>query len=191
MYQRLVVYNKEHNHTMVPMQIKEDLQLGRWVFVQRYLHRDKKMTEERKRLLDSIGFAWELSTKNKATWKEMYQRLVAYKKEHKRTIFPTKYKEDPQLGCWVNTQRVVYRDKKMTEERKHLLNSIGFLWELRLTTHPPWEEIYQRLVAYKKKHMHTVVPTKYKEDPQLAGWVHNQRKAYKKKKMLEKRKLLF
>ena len=34
---------------------------------------------------------WELSTKNKATREDMlYQRLVAYKKEHKHTMVPTK-----------------------------------------------------------------------------------------------------
>ena len=37
------------------------------------------------------------------------------------------YKNDPQLATWViGIQRKYYRDKKMMEERKHLLRSIGF-----------------------------------------------------------------
>ena len=138
----------------------EDPQLRCWVGTQRRAHRDKEMTEERKRLLNSIGFVWKLSS---TTWEEMYQRLVAYKKDHKDTKVPRHYKEDPQLGCWVSTQHRAHRDKKITEERKRLLNSISFVWEISTT----WEEMYQRLVAYKKDHKDTKVPRHYKKDPQL------------------------
>ena len=134
MYQQLVAYTKEHTHTIVPTNYKKDPQLARCVSTQHVVHRVKKMTEGRKYFLDSIGFVWELSTRNKASREEMYQRLGVYNKEHKHTLVSTKYKEDPQLGYCVNTQRVVYRDKKMTEERKHLLNSIGFAWKIR----PSW-----------------------------------------------------
>ena len=87
------------------------------------------MTEERKRLLNSIGFVWGgiIST---ATWEEMYQRLVAYKKEHMDVNVPKRYKKDPQLGDWVGTQRKVYKNKKMTKEHKRLLDSIGFAWSV-------------------------------------------------------------
>ena len=108
----------------------------------RTAHRNKKMTEERKCLLNSIGFVWESSTRNKAPWEEMYQRLVVYKKEHKDTNVPSKYKEDPKLGQWVPNQRFAYWNKKMTEERKRLLDSIGFLWELSTKNKATWEEMY-------------------------------------------------
>ena len=100
------------------------------------------MTEERKSLLNSIGFVWDFGTKNNEAWEEMYQRLVAYKKEHKGTSVPQNYKEDPQLGHWVSNQRKAYKNKIMTEERKHLLNSIGFLWELVTKYNDAkWEEM--------------------------------------------------
>jgi len=59
----------------------------------------------------------------------MYEQLVAYEKEHNSTQVPTKYKADPQLGKLVCKQRTRYRNNKMTEERKRLLNSIGFCME--------------------------------------------------------------
>jgi len=188
MYQRLVAYKKEHKDTNIPQKYKEDPQLGHWVANKRVAHSDKKLKEERKRLLNSIGFAWELSTKNKAQWEEMYQRLVAFKKEHKHTMVPKKYNEDPYLGRWVYTQRAARRNKTMTEERKCLLNSIGFLWASLTINKAQWEEMYQRLVAFKKEHKHTMVPTKYKEDPKLACWVSTQRAAYRDKTMTEERK---
>ena len=53
----------------------------------------------------------------------MYERLVAYKMKHKDTNVPQRY---PGLGRWVANQR--FRKKKMTEERKRLLDYIGFVW---------------------------------------------------------------
>jgi len=264
-YQRLVAYKKEHNHTKIPIKCKEHPQLGSWVDTQRTAYKKKKMTEERKRLLDSIGFLWDgkaprircqhpymslyepvlkpqffvsppssssssssqqqqqqqqqqqrpddifsfavadqlppssrltdgtataaaatytaaatatattcihgigeessesssVSSDNNATtvrsykcntfdtrWKEVYQRLVAYKKEHKHTKIPIKYKKDPQLGRWVDTQRTAYKKKKMTEERKRLLDYIGFSWDGKapVTSTVTLEEVHQRLV---------------------------------------------
>ena len=83
MYHRLVAYKKDHKDTEVPTRYGLDPQLGIWANNQRALNRKKKMmTKERKRLLNSVGFAWKLSTRNKAPWEEMYQRLVSYNKEH-------------------------------------------------------------------------------------------------------------
>ena len=48
-------------------------------------------------LLNSIGFVWNTlssgTVRNSATWDEMYQRLVAYKTEHKDTRIPQSYKK--------------------------------------------------------------------------------------------------
>jgi len=188
MYKRLVAYKKEHNDTNVPKRYKADPQLGDWVNMQRYFWREKKITEERKQLLDSIGLKCDLSAKSIAAWEEMYKRLVEYKNEHKKTNVSYTYNKDPQLGRWVNTQRIAYREKKMTEERQRLLNSIGFLWaELGAAT---WEKMYEQLVAYKKEHNSTQVPRKYKANPQLGNWVNYQRKRYRNNKMTEERKRL-
>jgi len=59
----------------------------------------------------------------------MYQRLVAYKKERKDSNVPQGYEKDPQLANWVRIQRTAHMDKKITEERKHLLNSTSFVWD--------------------------------------------------------------
>ena len=67
-------------------------------------------------------------------------------------------------------------------ERFDLLNSIGFEWGELLSE--GWNGMYQRLVAYKKKHNgDTKVPFRYDQDPQLGKWVRNQRRAYRNSKM--------
>ena len=127
-----------------------------------------------------------------ATWEEMYERLVTYRKEHKDTWVPTKYEKDPKLGTWVRTQRKAYREKSITVDRKRLLNYVGLVWDGNApgTSTTTWEEMYQRLVAYKKDHNNTRVPRTYKEDPQLGTWFNHQHTAYKTEKMKEERKRL-
>jgi DNA-binding SARP family transcriptional activator len=175
MFQKLVAYKKNHMSTNVPQNFKKDPKLGKWVTHQRTHYKNKRMTAERINCLDSIGFIWDLCD---VQWMEMYQKLVANKKNHMSTNVPQNFKKDPKLGKWVSTQRRNYNDKnkRMTAERINHLDSIGFIWDLR---DAQWMEMYQKLVAYKKNHnMSTNVPRYFKEDPKLGDWVSTQRTYY-------------
>ena len=33
-----------------------------------------------------------------------------------------------------------------------------------------WDEMYSRLLAFREKHGHCLVPNRYQEDPQLGSW---------------------
>ena len=125
-YQRLVAYKKQYNTTKV--HAKDDPKLGRWISHQRAAYNNKTIKEERCQLLNAINFDWG---NGKPDWMDVYQRLVAYKKQYNNTNVPNRYKEDPKLGSWVGTQRVTYKDKTMKEERYQLLTSIGFRWSLQ------------------------------------------------------------
>ena len=94
-----------------------------------------------------------------------YERRVAYKKGHKNTFVPDKYKEDPPLGNWVLTQRTRYN--KRTAARIDQLNSIGFVWDMLAAK---WTERSEQLVDYKKEKNSTRVPDLYTADQQLANW---------------------
>ncbi|OEU10369.1 hypothetical protein FRACYDRAFT_162648, partial [Fragilariopsis cylindrus CCMP1102] len=116
-------------------------------------------------------------------WHEMYQRLVAYKKQHDdSTNVSRRYKADPKLGIWVTTQRTMYTNNKVSEERINYLDSIGFVW--RTVDLVPWDDMFQRLVTYKKKFKSILVPWKY---PNLGLWVSTQRTSYNKKEISVKR----
>ena len=65
---------------------------------------------------------------------ETYDRLVAYKKQHKSTQVPQTYTDednDMHLGMWVMNQRNVYNKGKLLKERVELLNSIDFAWKFK------------------------------------------------------------
>jgi len=64
------------------------------------------------------------ATKATTNWRVVYQRLLTYKKKYGTTRVPKRFKADPQLGIWVQTQRHSCKKK----DRIDLLNDIGFIW---------------------------------------------------------------
>ena len=179
MFRRVIAYKEQHGYVNTPRIYKEDLQLGQWLIRQRKYHKNETLLKHRMDRLNSIGFVWEI---NNTQWMKMYQRLIAYKKQHKTTSVPRHYNEDQQLGSWVDIQRQRYKSNKLSIERINYLESIGFVWKIRCD-YVPWIEMYERLVAYKQHNQSTRVPQKYKEDPPLSNWVHKQRRMYNKEKL--------
>ncbi|OEU15745.1 hypothetical protein FRACYDRAFT_269474 [Fragilariopsis cylindrus CCMP1102] len=133
------------------------------------------------RRLNSVKFVWKPN--GSIPWMEMYQKLVAYKTQHKSTNVPFKYKKDPKLGSWANTQRWKFKNNELSEERINHLESISFVW-----SDVQWTAMYHKLAEYKRQHHgSTLVPLGYTEDPFLGRWVYNQRYAYNKGNLLGKR----
>jgi hypothetical protein len=182
MFQRLVVYKKQHKSTNVPRHYIEDPKLGEWVQSQRTTYTQKTISVERIGRLDSIRFVWKMY--DLVPWEKLYQRLVGYKNNHKSTNVPAKYKKDPKLGNWVRRQRQYYNNKTLSIERINRLELIGFVWN---PCDVRWMEMYHKLMAYKKQNNSTKVPTLYTKDPSLGLWVSTQRKAYNNGKMTGKR----
>ena len=115
-------------------------------------------------------------------WKKKYQELVDYKEVHKTVVVPLSY---GPLGRWVANQRKYYKAAKkgeetkyMNEERLQLLDDIGFDVEVKRGRKSPkgllecseekrriegidWDKMYGQLLAFHKKHGHSVVPFRY------------------------------
>ena len=140
---------------------------------------DTTLTKRKKSVLNKF----------EAQWNEMYGRLLQYKnKNHGSTSVPRKFDDDPGLGDWVKNQRrgnsTRNKNRKITTERKERLNSIGFVWNPHEAL---WEEMFNRLIEYKKQFKHTCVP---KADLVLGQWVQKQRVKYHTKH-LTKEKIKF
>jgi len=145
----------------------------RWVDTQRQAYKKGKLSEERINLLNGIGFEWE----RRVGWDKRFEQLKRYKKDHGDCNVPRKYKANPQLGEWVHEQRKLYKNGKLPKERIESLQGIGFSWERHKIV--GWDERFDQLEAYKKKHGHCRVPAKYTANPPLGIWVDTQRQAYK------------
>ena len=57
-YAALVEYQRTHGHCRVPSDAKEHDSLGMWVSTMRAYRKQGKLSEERIRRLDELGFVW-------------------------------------------------------------------------------------------------------------------------------------
>ncbi len=183
MYQRLTMYMKERGLDKVPTRIQMDPELRNWVAQQRLHFKKRSLNSTRQQLLRSIGFHQDKFT---LKWDEKFERLQNFKKEHGHTNVPFHYAKDRQLGTWVSKQRVRLRNGTMAAEEKTRLDAIGFVPN---RFNARWEEMFRRLVAYKRTYGDSNVPRVYEKDPQLAQWVLNQKDAFREGKMKPDRQI--
>ena len=88
------------------------------------------MSEERRNMLDSIGFTWKFrEARVSVPWEVRFQELVDYKQVHGDCNIPYDYNTNKQIGYWVSRQR--QNKETMSENRRNQLNSIGFVWGLK------------------------------------------------------------
>ncbi|KAL7542468.1 hypothetical protein ACHAXR_011805 [Thalassiosira sp. AJA248-18] len=178
-------YKKEHGNCLVPKRYIDDPQLGSWVVKQRRDAKEGKVSDDQKKRLDSIGFAFDFQDLT-SQWDEQFAALQRYKKEHGNCSVPRRYSDDPQLARWVANQRYRRHAKvgKVTDDRVKRLNSIGFEFDVFMNK---WDEQFAALQRYKKEHGNCLVPAKYSDDPQLGSWVKNQRSNAKAGKVSDDR----
>jgi hypothetical protein len=96
MFDRLVQFQQEHGHCLVPNRYHEDPSLGAWVSTQRRhfkilmsgrTDQTTPMTEERASRLASIGFAWATSDPRHVPWETRFKQLLEYKERFGSVLF--------------------------------------------------------------------------------------------------------
>jgi hypothetical protein len=200
-YEKLVEFKRKNGHCLVPRRYhQEDMSLGEWVSKQRGRHANNTMRQDRKEVLDEIGFVWKaLGVANNnnynKTWHQQYQKLVEFKRKNGHCLVPIRYEKDLSLGKWVGKQRFNHCKNKLPLERKGLLDEIGFVWKApgvatnNKNNDKNWHQQYEKLVEFKRKNRHCNVPRGYQEDSLSLGiWVKNQRQFHKRNKLRLDRK---
>jgi hypothetical protein len=204
MVDRLAIFKKKYNSTLVPKAFDEDPPLGNFVFSQRNIYGKNLSNVDnenidndllwsiaydlestvipadthfaRMKRLTDLEFVWDVL---ESKWMEMYQRLVGYKEVHNTTLSVAGNPQDQDLKTWATYQRSHQDRGKLSARRIALLNDIDFVWDPLETN---WNEMFDRLVEYKRENNgSTMVPEGYKEDPELANWVNTQRRVKKQK----------
>ena len=112
----------------------------------------------------------------KRTWDENFQCLVEYKKQHGDCLVPSRY-EDTVLVMWMKNIRRT--SSKLSDERRKQLAEVGFSFDPQKDRYDKhWKEKFDRLKSYQQEYGDCLVSLSYNEDPELASWVHEQRKHY-------------
>jgi hypothetical protein len=181
MFLALIKYKEENGDCNVQQRDINNKRLGRWVRTQRQAKKDEKLSQERIQRLETLGFIWDTL---EISWEQMFKALFQYKNKHGHCNVPSPNSENPQLGAWVNAQRLTKRKGELNEEPIEQLNQIGFAWN---PYEEFWEEMFTALIEYKQIHGNCKVPNQYEKNPQLGQWVQHQRQAKKKGELSEGR----
>lgn len=169
MFARLVKYKLESGNCHVPRESAKHSALARWLTKQRAATRLGKLDSERRAQLEQVGV---ISNPIDAAWEEMFSLLSRYKTRHGDCNVPQRWTENQRLANWVCNQRQFKRKGSLSKARIARLEQHGFVWN---PISDFWEKMFAALVDHKRKHGHCNVPTKWKENRQLASWVVNQR----------------
>jgi len=119
------------------------------------------------------------------SWEKRFAELLEFRSRHGHCEVPQNYKDNTSLGIWVNKQRMEQKlrmegkNSSLNDVRLHRLEAVGFRWAKR-KGQASWDEKYEELRAYKRRHGNCHVPTKYKQNTALGRWVSTQRAEYKK-----------
>jgi len=130
-YSDLLKFKNRFGHCPVPVDYPDNPELATWAVVQRRNRRQGKLSEERIRQLDDVGFDWGPG-KNSAirrTWEDSVQALRAFKTTHGHCNVHHDYQDAPALYGWIGIQRRKKAQGKLSEEQIRELDEIGLPWD--------------------------------------------------------------
>lgn len=148
-YEAAVRYHRENGDLDVPAKYvdSEGICLGVWLDSMRKSRRtgSRSLTAEQISRLDKLGMSWD--DRNNRKWNDMFRELTEYYKDNNNFNIPVSYitKNGACLDTWVERQRILYRDGKLSDARIEKLKSINFVFDV---TSSRWEEKYLLLKKY-------------------------------------------
>jgi superfamily II DNA or RNA helicase len=172
-----------NGHTKVPQDyFINDVKLGFWISNLR--QRKNKLSHERIKELDKLGFAWK-TDKPKDAWDLGITNLKKFYQKHGHSAVPKDFVEgEYKLGIWVNSIRG--KKESFSEEQKKELSALEFSWDI---LEEKWLIGFENLRKFISIKGHCMVPHSYKQEGfNLGSWVNRQR--FEKNKMPANRKNL-
>lgn len=143
-YEAAVRYHRENGDLDVPAKYvdSEGICLGVWLDSMRKSRRtdSSSLTAEQISRLDKLGMSWD--DRNNRKWNDMFRELTEYYKDNNNFNIPVSYKtkNGACLDTWVERQRILYRDGKLSDARIEKLKSINFVFDA--TSHVGKKSIY-------------------------------------------------
>lgn len=169
-YRDLSAYREENGNLDLPQDFlsSSGINLYKWAATQRTARAGGRLSEERQRLLDRIGFPWDLDLER---WMRRYREVSAAMGETKS---PRSLAVGSPERIWLDNQAVAYRKDRLDAGRRELLEALGVTADQVWTT---WRTVYDELAAFRKEEGHFRVPADYRtiDGIFLAKWKNHQR----------------
>ena len=129
---RLREFRRRFGHCHVPAEWAENINLGRWVVKTRRLKNAGRLSAEKVRRLNAVGFVWDAIGKRQAehdaVWSEWLAKLRTYHQTHRHWRVPTDQRRFHRLRVWMDNQRINYHRGWLSAERIRRLEAVKFPW---------------------------------------------------------------
>ena len=174
-------YYLAHGNLDVPTNFKskDGKHLGNWVLRQRQLNKTNSLTDEQIKKLDSIGMDW-MDRVNRI-WENGFIEAKNYSEEYGNLSVPKNYRTttDFPLGIWIQRQRSLYKNNKISEDRIKRLTNVGMNWNP-----DNWESRFNLVKQYYEEHGNINISQKEViQGIWLGKWIVSQKKAMQEGKL--------
>ena len=152
---------------------KDGKHLGNWILRQRQLYKSNSLTDEQTSKLDSIGMDW--MDRVDRIWENGFVEAKNYSEEYGNLSVPKNYRSKTNfpLGIWIQRQRSLYKNNKISEDRIKRLTDICMNW------YPDdWESRFDLVKQYYEEHGNINISQKEViQGVWLGKWIVSQKKA--------------
>ena len=158
---------------------KDGKHLGNWILRQRQLYKSNSLTDEQIKKLDSIGMDW--MDRVDRIWENGFIEAKNYSEEYGNLSVPKNYRSntDFSLGIWIQRQRSLYKNNKISENRTKRLTDIGMNWNP-----DNWEFRFNLVKQYYEEHGNINISQKEViQGVWLGKWIVSQKKAMQEGKL--------
>lgn len=174
-------YYLAHGNLDVPTNFKskDGKHLGNWVLRQRQLNKTNSLTDEQIKKLDSIGMDW--MDRVDRVWENGFIEAKNYSEEYGNLSVPKNYRTttDFPLGIWIQRQRSLYKNNKISEDRIKRLTNVGMNWNPG-----NWASRFNLVKQYYEEHGNINISQKEViQGIWLGKWIVSQKKAMQEGKL--------
>jgi superfamily II DNA or RNA helicase len=165
---RLIKFKEREGHCLVNIRHTEkDFSLGKWVSHQR--NNKEKLTKDRHKKLDDLGFVWSPFEDKWITAVSAYKKFIH--REGNREVPKDHREEGYPLGNWISNTRKI--KDTLEADRVKQLNEMDFVWDV---LEKEWDDWFELLKKFKVREGHCLVPKRhYENNLPLGNWVQNLR----------------
>lgn len=167
-------YYEEYGNVDIPYEYTVNgYRLGGWISEQRKSYRLGRLPQDRIDALNALHIKWQYKEEQ---WLCLYEQTKeSLRVLQGRALSASRSKEERKLFYWLNDQTELYRKGRLSPEKRTLLEAIGVKQENKLDLR--FEQMYEKLAAFKALHGHCVVPLKEgREDATPLGlWTQRMR----------------
>ena len=185
---KLEEYRSEKGDLLVPyLHVTSDgFKLGIWVSCRRTEKSRDKLSKEKIKQLDDMGFVWDVDER---TWQHGIRKLEEYRSEQGDLLVRQSHvtSDGFKLGIWVSCRRTEKSRDKLSKEKIKQLDDMGFVWDAEERL---WQQGIQKLEEYRSEKGDLLVRRSHvtSDGFKLGSWVHS-RRTEKSRDKLSKEKI--